>query len=82
LIEFGEYPAELKNDLFGIVILLVDIYDLVIKFDSNQLDCEENILEKIEAEESKAFYQYLMDVEKSSEKDLIAVMEAKGLILK
>jgi hypothetical protein len=39
-------------------------------------------LERIEGEESKAFYQYLMEVEKSTHDDLVRAMEAKGLIIK
>lgn len=66
----------------NIAVLMVHIYDLVVKFESEQLESEESILEKIEGEESKAFYEYLMEMEKSSEQDLIAIMGAKGLILK
>jgi hypothetical protein len=82
LTDFWEYPSELRGELLSIAVLLVDVYDLVIKFEHSQLESEENILEKIEDEESKAFYQYLMEVEKSTEEGLRSTMQLKGLVLR
>lgn len=40
----------------SITALLVEVYDLVVKFDSRHLESEENIFEKVEGELNQAFF--------------------------
>lgn len=89
LTEFHDYPQELRDETRAMTVLLVDVYDLVVKFESdyNQQLGSHNYSEithvqAIENEQKDAFYEYLMQSEKASEQQLYAAMQKKGLVFK
>lgn len=72
----------------SISVLLVDIYDMVVKYESDynekiEIEKEEGTkMEEVENEEKDAFYKYLMQSEQMNEQELFDSMAKKGLIFK